>query len=186
VRAGRSVRAPLAVSVNTRFSPQRLARRPGGGVVGRWWRRGRQPSRCPMPLTVAEPCDRAGCATLISETGSGRLLSTLRRGMGGCRRTTDSATTASSSKAVPGPQRDEWCPLASTGRRPGRVWERAGIQRSLERHHSRCDDIDRLAAASGLSRWFWTLALKRSNYWTAGKLSDHACIVNHHRELANE
>jgi hypothetical protein len=23
----------------------------------------------------------------------------------------------------------------------------------------------------GLSRWFWTLALKRSNYWTAGKLS---------------
>ena len=38
----------------------------------------------------------------------------------------------------------------------------------------------------GLSRWFWTLALKRSNYWTAGKLSDHACIVDHHRALAYE
>jgi hypothetical protein len=36
--------------------------------------------------TVAEPCDSTGCATLISDTGSGRLLSTVRRGSGGCRR----------------------------------------------------------------------------------------------------
>jgi hypothetical protein len=26
-----------------------------------------------MPATVAEPCDRPGCATLIADTGSGRL-----------------------------------------------------------------------------------------------------------------
>jgi hypothetical protein len=26
-----------------------------------------------MPLTVAEPCDTAGYATLIADTGSGRL-----------------------------------------------------------------------------------------------------------------
>ena len=36
--------------------------------------------------SVTEPCDRAGCATLVSDTGSGRLLSTLRRGSGSCRR----------------------------------------------------------------------------------------------------
>jgi hypothetical protein len=30
-------------------------------------------SRCPMPVTVAEPCDNAGSATLISDTGIGRI-----------------------------------------------------------------------------------------------------------------
>ena len=36
--------------------------------------------------SVAEPCDRAGCATLISHTSSGRLYGGWWRGSGGCRR----------------------------------------------------------------------------------------------------
>ena len=37
-------------------------------------------------VTVAEPCDSDGCATLISVTGSGRLRGASWRGRGGCRR----------------------------------------------------------------------------------------------------
>ncbi|MDQ3929813.1 MAG: hypothetical protein M3328_11810, partial [Chloroflexota bacterium] len=37
-------------------------------------------------LTVSQPSDSGGCATLISDTGSGRLLRGLRRGSGDCRR----------------------------------------------------------------------------------------------------
>ena len=39
-----------------------------------------------MRGSVAEPYDRAGCATLISDTGSGRLPSGSWRGSAGCRR----------------------------------------------------------------------------------------------------
>jgi hypothetical protein len=40
-----------------------------------------------MPLTVAEPCDTAGYATLIVDTGSGRLPAGCWRGSEACRRT---------------------------------------------------------------------------------------------------
>jgi hypothetical protein len=36
--------------------------------------------------TVSQPSDTGGCATLISDTGSGRLPAALRRGRGDCRR----------------------------------------------------------------------------------------------------
>jgi hypothetical protein len=39
---------------------------PGGGDAG-------IAEQVSHALTVAEPCDRAGCATLISDTSSGRL-----------------------------------------------------------------------------------------------------------------
>jgi hypothetical protein len=39
-----------------------------------------------MRETVAEPYDRAGCATLISDTGSGRPDPGYDRGEDGCRR----------------------------------------------------------------------------------------------------
>ena len=45
-----------------------------------------------MPLTVSQPSDTGGCATLISDTGSGRLLSTRKWRSGGYRRTFVSAT----------------------------------------------------------------------------------------------
>jgi hypothetical protein len=39
-----------------------------------------------MPLTVSQPSDSGGCATLISDTGSGHCERPWRRGSGGCRR----------------------------------------------------------------------------------------------------
>jgi hypothetical protein len=39
-----------------------------------------------MRRSVAEPCDRAGCATVISDTGSGHLKGASWWGSGGCRR----------------------------------------------------------------------------------------------------
>jgi hypothetical protein len=41
-----------------------------------------------MVRTVAEPCDRPGCATLIADTGSGHLLGGCWRGSGGVAETT--------------------------------------------------------------------------------------------------
>src|SRR4029453_3345245 len=37
-----------------------------------------------MPGSIAEPCDRGGCVTLISDTGSGRLWSGYWQGSGDC------------------------------------------------------------------------------------------------------
>jgi hypothetical protein len=68
-----------------RYQPARLRASPagavavGGGDVG-------VAERLSMRTTVTEPCDSAGCATLISDTGSGRLPIALRRGRGDCRR----------------------------------------------------------------------------------------------------
>ena len=40
----------------------------------------------PMPLTVSQPSDTSGCATLISDTSSERLLGTSWLGSGDCHR----------------------------------------------------------------------------------------------------
>jgi hypothetical protein len=45
-----------------------------------------EPRRCPMPLTVSQPHDTAGCATLISDTGCGRPPDRLWWGRGCWRR----------------------------------------------------------------------------------------------------
>jgi hypothetical protein len=37
-------------------------------------------------VTVSQPSDTGGCATLISDTSSGRLRAASRRGSGGCHR----------------------------------------------------------------------------------------------------
>jgi hypothetical protein len=47
-----------------------------------------------MTLTVSEPSDSGGCATLISDTGSGRRLEPWRWGRGGCRRNPSDSATA--------------------------------------------------------------------------------------------
>jgi hypothetical protein len=39
-----------------------------------------------MPLTVAEPCDTAGYATLIADTGSGRIQDPGKVAAAACRR----------------------------------------------------------------------------------------------------
>jgi hypothetical protein len=50
--------------------------------------------------TVAKPYDKRACATLILDTGSGRLQGGRWRGSDGCRRTFDSATAAVASRCA--------------------------------------------------------------------------------------
>jgi hypothetical protein len=57
-----------------------------------------------MSLTVAEPCDNASSATLLSDTSSGRALGSWRRGSGGCRRNERFRTADLSSMGSPGRQ----------------------------------------------------------------------------------
>ena len=51
----------------------------GGGDAG-------IPEQMSHGVTVSQPSDSGGCATLISDTGSGHLQGGLGRGSGGCRR----------------------------------------------------------------------------------------------------
>jgi hypothetical protein len=82
-----SVRAPLAVSVNTRYQPARWRSSTlqvrllvGGGDAG-------VAEQMSHAHDGRRTLDRPGCATLILDTGSGRVKPCCGRGRGGCHRT---------------------------------------------------------------------------------------------------